>query len=460
MSKLICDICGTSYPETAKRCPVCGCVCDSDVQRATSEINKEGNVTTGYTYVKGGRFSKSNVKKRNKENAKAEKRLPVAEETSAPRKPVAEEPRKARTPVVDEPSGEPAPEKTSRGLVITAILLVVAIVAVVIYICIRLFAPISDTKDPNETTGSSQSQMIPCVNIKLDINEIVLEQAGEAVMVDVKREPANTTDAITFESADESIATVNSVGKVTAVGNGTTKIIITCGDIVKELEITCQITDESGTEETTESTEETTEETVTKEVLELNRKDITFDQKGKSWMLYSGTIAKNLITWSTDDEKVATISEGKVVAVGSGTTKVYAEYEDQKVSCIIRCVFNDGTGITGNGGVSEDGGNTGNTGNGGVSEDGGNANTGNTANTTYNIHTVYGKTSDFTMKVGGSYKLSLKDSAGNTVEATWTCSGSAASLSGSTVTGVQAGTSTVTATYNGVKVNCIVRVTN
>ena len=25
MSKIICDICGTTYPETASHCPICGC---------------------------------------------------------------------------------------------------------------------------------------------------------------------------------------------------------------------------------------------------------------------------------------------------------------------------------------------------------------------------------------------------------------------------------------------------
>ena len=25
MSKIICDICGTTYPETADCCPICGC---------------------------------------------------------------------------------------------------------------------------------------------------------------------------------------------------------------------------------------------------------------------------------------------------------------------------------------------------------------------------------------------------------------------------------------------------
>ena len=49
MSKIICDICGTSYPETATQCPICGCVRSGDVQRVTNEVKKDGNDSTGYT---------------------------------------------------------------------------------------------------------------------------------------------------------------------------------------------------------------------------------------------------------------------------------------------------------------------------------------------------------------------------------------------------------------------------
>ena len=73
MSKIICDICGTSYPENAKQCPICGCVRPGDVQRVTNEVANEGNVSTGYTHVKGGRFSKSNVKRRTRRPAPTEK---------------------------------------------------------------------------------------------------------------------------------------------------------------------------------------------------------------------------------------------------------------------------------------------------------------------------------------------------------------------------------------------------
>lgn len=348
MSKIICDICGTSYPETAKQCPICGCVRPGDVQRVTNEIKSDGNVSTGYTYVKGGRFSKSNVKKRSQVNA------------SAPTAPKS-------TPQKEKNNGE---DKPHRGIVITAVILLLAIIGVVIYIAIRFFAPISAPNNTDGTTTNPQQNVIDltCKEITLDAESMVLGEVGEARLLYVTVSPQNTTDKVTFRSQDEAVATVSDAGKITAVAEGTTKIIVTCGNISKECTVTCQFIEPSSSDPTVETTVpvETTKPT---ETIRLNRKDITFSSKGSSWVLYSGSVAKNLITWSSDDETVAIFTDGKVVAVGGGTTMVHAEYEGQKVSCIIRCSFQASTGVGGNGGVSEDGGGSGN---GGVSEDGGN----------------------------------------------------------------------------------------
>ena len=64
MSKIICDICGTSYPETAEQCPICGTARPVDIQGIIPD-DEPAEPRSGYTYVKGGRFSKANVKKRN-----------------------------------------------------------------------------------------------------------------------------------------------------------------------------------------------------------------------------------------------------------------------------------------------------------------------------------------------------------------------------------------------------------
>ena len=443
MSKIICDICGTSYPETASQCPICGCVRPGEVQRVSDESKSEGNMSVGYTYVKGGRFSKSNVKKRN--NGKA---FVKSSEGNSSKKP--------------DSSGD----KSNRGLVITAIVLLLAIVAVVVYIAIRYFLPVSSTKNPEPAdtnppvqTQQNESQTdekdLSCTSLTLESSSIVFEQKGDAKLLTVSVEPGDTTDVITFKSSDESVATVSIDGKITAVGSGTAIITVTCGDVSAECAVLCDLEEETEppTETTTDTTEDTTSDTKPSEdEFRLNRKDITFSAKNDSWVLYSGSIAKNLVTFGSENDSVATFVEGKVVAVGPGTTEVFAEYEGQKISCVIRCNFQESSGVGGNGGgVSEDGG--------GVSEDSGNS-SGNTTEGSCAIFTQYGNSGDdFSIGVGDKLQLTLKDSAGNVIDVTWSTNSSAFSISGNTVTAVSKTIgSVVSATYNGLTYSCTIRV--
>lgn len=338
MSKIICDICGTSYPETAKQCPICGCVRPGDVQRVTNEVKSDGNVSTGYTHVKGGHFTKSNVKKRTKDVTPP----PVAKKNDAPK--------------------NSASDKESRGLVAVAIVLLLAVIGVVIYIAVRFFGPISNPNDGTLPSGNMQAT-IACTDIVLDTDTLTFDEAGEVLLMNVSVQPKNTSDVISYKSEDTSVVTVNSVGKITVVGEGTTNIVITCGKITKTCAVTVQYPEESTGAENTEDTtaSDPTDETVnTTEELRLNRKDITFNSKGSSWNLYDGSIPRNQITWTSENVSIASITDGVVMAVGNGTTTVYAEFGAQKVSCTIRCSFkDDNSGIAGNGGVSEDGGGSG-----------------------------------------------------------------------------------------------------
>ncbi len=52
-------------------------------------------------------------------------------------------------------------------------------------------------------------------------------EKGQKVRLDIKTEPAGATGALIFESADESVATVDPDGVVTAVGYGSTEISVT-----------------------------------------------------------------------------------------------------------------------------------------------------------------------------------------------------------------------------------------
>ncbi len=359
MSMIVCDICGTAYPDTSKQCPICGCVRPADVKNAAKASSNSAN-SSGYTYVKGGRYSKSNVKKRAKTQVTTTGVRPVVSANAV----------RGDTKTSGGTRQAAGKSKNNIGLVITAVVLLLAILVVVGYVAVRFFAPISDmgnsnldntaTGDTNDTGGPAP--VVPCVTLELDTTAMLFDTIDTARMLYVTAEPQNTTDVITFSSSDESVATVNEDGRVMAVGNGEAIITVTCGDITAQCNVKCEIPEETteATEETTEATEETTEPTVTEEDLRLNRKDITFSYKGESWMLYDGRIAKNLITWTSDDESVVTITDGNAVAVGYGVTEVHAEYEGMKVSCIIRCSFSgsgsSSSGVSGSGGgISEDG---------------------------------------------------------------------------------------------------------
>lgn len=432
MSKIICEVCGTSYSETAAQCPICGCVRPADADAVNETAEKS------YTYVKGGRFSKSNVRKRNNGAHVA----PVKEvKRTAPAK------KEIRTEEEDT-------EKSSgsKGLVITAIVLMVAIIAVVAYIVLHFFYPLDFITDKPGTSA----QVIACTDIKLDVNTVTFNNAGDAKMIYATVLPEDTTDTVTFTSEDTSVAKVNQQGKIVAVGNGMTTITVQCGEMTATITVTCEIpeeteeTTEATTDETTEATtDETTGETTEKPEFMLNRKDITFTSKDDSWVLYSGNVPLSDITWSSDDPDIATFENGKVIAVGKGTTTVHAEYEGIKASCIIRCNFagNIDDDITGNGGVGEDNGDSQPT----VGTDG---------DGTYALYTLWGTTvDDVTISVGEAFTLTLKDSAGNSVDATWSVSDSSVcSAEGSTFTGAAVGVATVTATYNGNTYTCKVRV--
>lgn len=337
MSKIICDICGTSYPETSKQCPICGSVRPGDAQRVTNEVKSDGNVSTGYTYVKGGRFSKSNVKKRAKTGDNSKKNAPQ-----------------------DRNEDD---SKSNRGLVATAIVLLLAIIGVVIYIAVRFFAPISDPI-PSNTENLGSDINLSCRDMTLDTYTVLLDQEGAAQLLNVKTTPEKPSEPLTFTSDNEAVAIVNDKGKITAVAEGTAKITVTCGNVTKECVVTVQFSNNESTEDTTVPEDTTApsdttvpeESTNTTEELRLNRKDFTLSYKGESWVLYNGSIPKNQITWSSENESVATFADGKVVAVGGGMTTLHAEYNGQKVSCIVRCNFKEGSGVIGNGGVSEDGG--------------------------------------------------------------------------------------------------------
>jgi hypothetical protein len=106
----------------------------------------------------------------------------------------------------------------------------VALLTVTGYICVRYFLP-NVIGDPAEETVATESTEVPtqptepaevsCTDIAL-INggKVELGQPGQHWLMNVVVLPGDCTDKLSFASSDESVATVNQDGRITAVGEG------------------------------------------------------------------------------------------------------------------------------------------------------------------------------------------------------------------------------------------------
>ena len=345
MSKIICDVCGTRYPESAEQCPICGCIRAAGAKTAADAIVMEEAQVPEYNKVRGGRFSKSNVRKRNKKMVRyemqAQKGKPKAAAEEIPDEYEEMEPRKRSNTVLN----------VLLVIVIIALLLVTGYIAkeyfLPNFLASRETVPPTETAAPTEgTEAPTEEPTIPCTGLEL-VNgsaELVLTEPGQMALLNVKAVPKDTTDLLTFASSDEAVATVDEQGTVTAVGDGEAVITVTCGAEVLEFDVICFFVEETEepTEEATEATEEATEaptEPLKNVTLAVDKTDMTFTMIGQTYTLKikNGLTAQE-ITWVSENEDIVTIDEnGTITCKGWGRTNIIAKYGDQELVIICRC---------------------------------------------------------------------------------------------------------------------------
>ena len=173
--------------------------------------------------------------------------------------------------------------------------------------------------------------------------------------LDAKLVPADATDVkLAYESSDESIATVDETGKVTAVANGectiTTYVVADAKD-AEASELSAAVVEAADAEEIDDSVATMPEDLAaidsafgvvpenlkaeTKVTVTTNVEGITLD-KTEGVLTVGNTVtviatvtpdtATNAsVTWSSSDEAIATVdSEGKITAVAPGTATITA----------------------------------------------------------------------------------------------------------------------------------------
>ena len=175
-------------------------------------------------------------------------------------------------PYEEEEEYEEGPRHNTVAVVLLTVLIAVLLIAAG-FLFVRFYLPNMDigsdknaqlsTSAPEvpETVGETLEPTIPCQGLTLTSGTPELSKEGQYFLLHVIVTPENTTDQLTFASADESIATVTEDGRITAVGEGETVIYITCGSFQYPCPVVCKFVEETQPPETEATTVKTTKTT-------------------------------------------------------------------------------------------------------------------------------------------------------------------------------------------------------
>lgn len=161
----------------------------------------------------------------------------------------------------------------------------------------------------------------PLTGITLDQTTLALEK-NQSATLKVKYTPEDTTDSKTvkWESSDSTVAKVDQNGKVTALKDGTATIKATVGKFTAECVVTVKRVPLTGI-------------SLDKTALELSKGQSSEALK----VIYNpaDTTDDKTVTWSSADEKIATVKNGVVTAKATGTTTITATVGTHKAECTV-----------------------------------------------------------------------------------------------------------------------------
>ena len=323
--KSICDVCGTTYSETETNCPICGCAAVKPAKTVADSASTDVSAnSTANAYARGGRFSKTNVKR----------------STST---------RGSEGRFSNDRGRRNEEQQGNKGLIAVVVILLLAIIMVVVYIGVNvLFKDAGGNDQGVQTTGSQQQnvggndQGIACTSVKIGSKTIVLDQENMLYNLNILLEPQNTTDLVTYVSSDPDIATIDDKGNIQpGTKQGTATITVTCGAASD----TCTVISSVG--EDPMASEPSVPDVVLPSGFVL--KLVTYKDSGEITIagdavtsIYSEImgVKASEITWTTSDPSIATVENGKVTGVGKGYCYVTAAIGDQTATCKVICSSN------------------------------------------------------------------------------------------------------------------------
>ena len=166
---------------------------------------------------------------------------------------------------------------------------------------VTIYYDITVVPDPSTVVADMDASITP--------SEIALGETAN-ISLSVSPSSAAATATVTFSSSNEGVATVNNFGRVTAVGRGSATITVTCGEIVRTVDVSVYIPTDG---------------------IHLNTNYLVL-KPGETAQI-SGSVSPSTapqgLTFSSSDRAVATVSGGgTVTAVGVGSTSIIVSNGD------------------------------------------------------------------------------------------------------------------------------------
>lgn len=158
---------------------------------------------------------------------------------------------------------------------------------------------------------------IPATNIELDASDKTMT-VGDKAKLTATVKPADSTDKIVWTSSKPTVATVDENGNITALATGTTEITATAGSV----SAVCKVTVEAV------------------KVSEVKLDKTAVSLKAGQTAQLTATVkpdnaADKTVTWTSSDEKVATVADGKITAVAPGTATITATAGGKSATCTV-----------------------------------------------------------------------------------------------------------------------------
>ena len=163
---------------------------------------------------------------------------------------------------------------------------------------------------------------IPVASANLNEQSIILEEEENYQLIATVLPENAENKNISWESSDDSVATVDENGLVTAIATGTATITVTTED--NEFTATCEVT--------------VTEKTIAVSSVSLNENEITLD-KEETYQLIATVLPENAsnknVSWESSDDSVAIVDEnGLVTAIAAGAATITVTTIDGEFTAI------------------------------------------------------------------------------------------------------------------------------